>query len=155
MIFTIEEGLEVQRKQLADWKLKLNGKCYKALEAYCKTNNEKLNPSFHNGHMVIRGGHLAAFIHSWQPEFGAREIEMKLGQLAQDHLGSCAHRKMVAILNTFYGGIKLESSLSIAIKNSKIKTPQDLEHFVSNFTSMRESGKLESYYHGWKPLGKG
>jgi len=147
----LEAQLREQKRILSEWKGRLNTKCYKALETFCK----KWNNTNEGAYYVVGRATIVQFIHNWEPEFGVREIELKLGQLAQDHLGSCSHRKMVAILSSFYGDIKLESSLSIAIKNSKIKTPQDLEHFVANFNHLRTTGKLEAYYHGWKPLGKG
>jgi hypothetical protein len=59
--FTVQEGLEIQRKQLLEWKLILNRKTYSALAAECKKRNQ-LN--LKTGSDVFRGTDMNNFVHN-------------------------------------------------------------------------------------------
>lgn len=57
---TREEGIEIQKAQLADWKLKLKESVYKKLEQYVDIENSLLYND--NGYVVKRGVDLDMFI---------------------------------------------------------------------------------------------
>jgi len=59
--FTVQEGLEVQRKQLLEWKLILNKKTWLALVDECKKRNQ-LN--LKTGSDVFRGTDMNNFVHN-------------------------------------------------------------------------------------------
>lgn len=56
--FTVEEGIETQNEQLAQWKSVLKPKVYAALEEYAKRNNHKAKDGFD----VCRGSDLSSYI---------------------------------------------------------------------------------------------
>lgn len=61
-----EQGLEIQRLQLADWKLRLNTACYEALVAQAQLRNELLEDDA-SGYDVWRGCNMDEFIMNWTP----------------------------------------------------------------------------------------
>jgi hypothetical protein len=58
--FTVQDGIEIQKINLADWKTKLNAKMYKALVVECERQNAL--PNINNGFDVFRGSSVYFFI---------------------------------------------------------------------------------------------
>jgi len=51
MNFTVEEGVEIQRRQLLSWRSVLSAEAFAKLEQLCKADNHKAE----TGHDIIRG----------------------------------------------------------------------------------------------------
>jgi hypothetical protein len=62
--FTVIEGITVQKKQLANWKLRLNDQTYNALVDKCK---EKNSQPMKSGLEVFRGTDMDNFIANLYP----------------------------------------------------------------------------------------
>jgi len=58
--FTVQDGIEIQKNNLIDWKYKLNDELYKALVAECERQNAL--PNINNGFDVFRGSSIYEFI---------------------------------------------------------------------------------------------
>jgi hypothetical protein len=65
--FTVEDGLAIQAKQLAEWKTKLIPECYQALEDACKQQNNHPLERPVDGYMIMRGTQLDAIVSNWKP----------------------------------------------------------------------------------------
>lgn len=63
--FTVENGLQYQAQDLAEWKTKLNEKCYAALEVECKRKN--MEGCHIDGYSIFRGQDMNSFIKNWKP----------------------------------------------------------------------------------------
>lgn len=62
--FTVEAGLKMQREHLAEWEQRLSAKCWNALVAEVRIqNNRKLETGFD----VFRGQDITSFVASWRP----------------------------------------------------------------------------------------
>ena len=56
--FTVEQGLEIQAKQLAEWKSILKDEVYEALHEYATRNNGEAK----TGYNICRGSNLDNYI---------------------------------------------------------------------------------------------
>ena len=65
--FTLKKGLEVQHKQLMEWKEKLNDECYAHLAAAVEKDNNMLKDTC-TGYDVMRGSDLDMIVANWKPE---------------------------------------------------------------------------------------
>jgi len=73
--FTYSEGLQIQLRQLSEWKGILNSNCYSALKKEARRQNKisstAKNPRRGNtnaGCMVWRGKDMNSFIVNWKPK---------------------------------------------------------------------------------------
>ena len=64
--FTIEDGLKVQRENLAEWKTKLNAECYSDLKKFVDAENFNIDSCCDCGHGVCRGSEIDTFIKNWE-----------------------------------------------------------------------------------------
>jgi hypothetical protein len=144
--FSKEEGLEIQAEQLAEWKLKLNKECYKALELWLKEKNKNLT-RHSTLHQVMRGVDMDNFIKNWKPEFSTKAY-VKIGNLATNHLGSYGARRMVALIkNRFDERCKYHWSLKKAVREC-IKNQEDLDDFLTIFHQLEKKGRLLHHVTG-------
>ena len=70
--FTVEQGMDMQRKHLEKWRLRLSPECYAYLRDRVEYRNSMTDPK--DGYGVCRGTDLDHIISNWQPKHTTRVL---------------------------------------------------------------------------------